>query len=269
MTKFYSGRLFFRVAQVLSVILFFTITSCNNGSSAVYPAAKGFNEKGSDKKAIEIVDRMMEKMGGYEAWEKARFIGWTYFGQYNIWDKREGLFRHEKGNLISIMNLSKRAGQVYINGAQVADSVRMYGYLSTAYTHFVANSYFLCLPYKMKDPGVTLLYRGEGQTMDGKAADIVRLIFNEVGISPENMHDVWIDKETGLISQWGFYATRSDKTPAFVRKWADYKDYNGVKLASNRNSYSDTLSLSHITVTDFVPKDVFLSPKPIDKSQVK
>ena len=258
-----------RTAAFLSLLVFFAFASCQKSSSE-YPAAEGFNEKGSDKKAIEIVDRMMEKMGGFEAWEKARYIGWTYFGQYNIWDKKEGLFRHEKGsNIVSIMNLSKRAGKVYINGAPVTDSVRMYGHLSTAYTHFVANSYFLCLPYKMKDPGVTLLYRGEGQTMDGKAADIVRMIFNEVGISPENMHDVWIDKETGLPSQWGFYATRSDKTPAFVRKWADYKDYNGVKLASNRNSYNDTLSLSHITVTDFVPKDLFLSPKPIDKSQIK
>ena len=101
----------------------------------MYPASEGFNAKGSDKKAIEIVDRMMEKLGGWEAWKNTRFLAWTYFGQYQIWDKQESLFRHEKGNIISIMNLNKRAGQVYINGVQETDSLKMYGHLSTAYTH--------------------------------------------------------------------------------------------------------------------------------------
>ena len=262
-----SGRHFSRLAHVLSIVVFFALTSCSE--SSVYPASEGFNAKGSDKKAIEIVDRMMEKLGGWEAWKNTRFLAWTYFGQYQIWDKQESLFRHEKGNIISIMNLNKRAGQVYINGVQETDSLKMYGHLSTAYTHFVANTYFLFMPYKMKDPGVTLLYRGEGQTMEGKPADIVRMIFNEVGLSPENMHDVWIDKETGLPAQWAFYTSREEKVPAFVRKWSDYKDYNGLKLATNRNSYTDTLSISHIVATDFVPKEVFLSPTPVDKTLVK
>lgn len=263
-----SGRHVSRLAHVLSLVLFFALASCSQNSE-VYPAAEGFNAKGSDKKALEIADRMMEKLGGWEAWKNTRFIAWTYFGQYQIWDKREGLYRHERGNTISIMNLNKRGGKVYINGVQQMDSVKIFGDLSKAYTHFVANTYFLFMPYKMKDRGVTLLYRGEGQTMEGKPADILRLIFNEVGISPENMHDVWIDKETGLPSQWGFYASREDKVPAFVRKWSDYKDYNGLKLATNRNSYTDTLSISHITVTNFIPKEVFLSPTPVNKALVK
>ena len=257
-----------RTAAFLSLLVFFAFASCQKSSSE-YPAAEGFNEKGSDKKALELVDNMMEKLGGFDAWKNARFFAWTYFGQYQIWDKQEGLFRHEKGNTVAIMNLNKRAGQVYVNGAPIADSTRMFGQLSQAYTHFVANTYFLFMPYKMKDRGVTLLYRGEGQTMEGKPADIVRMIFNEVGISPDNMHDVWIERESGLPAQWAFYTTRSDKTPAFVRKWADYKDYKGVKLATNRNSYTDTLSISHITVTDFVPKELFLSPTPIDKTKLK
>ncbi len=264
MTKIYSGHRFLRFAQVFSFILFFVFAGCTS-KGPVYPAAEGFNEKGSDKKAIEIVDRMMEKMGGYDAWQDARFIAWSYFGQYQIWDKKEGLFRHEKGNQVSIMSLNKRAGQVYFNGAPVTDSVKTYGYLSQAYTLYLANTYFLFLPYKMKDTGVTLKYQGEGKTMEGKPADIIRMTFKDVGISPGNMHDVWIDKETNLVTQWGFYSQAEDKTPSFVRKWADYKDFNGLKLATNRNSYTDTLSISHIVVTDHVPKEIFLSPKPLEK----
>ena len=264
-TDFRSG--FLRFAQFLCLLLCFTLTNCKSNST--YPAAEGFDEKGSDKKAIEVADRMMEKLGGYKAFQNARFVAWTFFGQYQIWDKKNNLVRHELGNTVSLMNMGKRDGLVFVDGKRMIDTTRMYSKLSQSYIQFLSNSYFLFLPYKLKDAGVTLKYRGEGKTMNGKMADIIRLTFKEAGATPDNMHDLWVDKESGLPAQWAFYATRNDPAPAFVRLWADFHDYKGMKLALNRNSMQDTLTISHVVVTDNVPKDIFLSAIPVNKSQVK
>lgn len=261
-----TGR-FSRPAQLL---LFFTVLLFSGCSSDErYPAAEGFDKKGSDRKALEIANEMMEKMGGYKAWEDARFLAWTFFGQYQIWDKQENLVRQEKGNTVSIFHLGQPAGQVFINGSRIQDQAQAFNKLNQSYIQFMSSAYFLALPYKLKGPGATLTYIGEGKTMSGRPADIISMTSKEGGITPNNRHDLWVDKETKLPAQWAFYASKDDKEPAYVRQWSDYKDIKGLKMATNRNSKDDTLSVSHIVVTDFVPKELFLSAVPIDKSKIK
>jgi hypothetical protein len=268
-TPFRPAYFLFRAATFCLIFVLTVLTACNNPLPEVYPAQEGFNMAGSDKKAIEVADRMMTKMGGFEAWQEARYIGWSFFGQYQIWDKQENLFRHEKGNIVSILNLSKPEGQVFVNGRRVLDDNEIFGKLSQAHMHWAANSYFLCLPYKLKDKGVTLKYKGEGKTMEGRVADILRLTFDSVGTTPNNMSDLYIDKETSMPVQWAFYGNREDAQPSFVRKWGDWKDYHGVMLASNRDSKDDKLSITDIVVTKKVPKELFLSAVPVDKSKIK
>lgn len=268
-TSFRSGRFFFRAAASCLLLLSAFLASCNNPLPDVYPAQEGFNMEGSDKKAIEIADQMMVKMGGYEAWKESRYIAWSFFGQYQIWDKQENILRHEKGNVVSILRLDQPDGQVFVNGRRVLDENSVFGKLSQAHMHWAANSYFLCMPYKLKDKGVTLKYRGEGKTMDGRVADILRLTYDSVGMTPNNMSDLYIDKETSMPSQWDFYGTREEKQPSFVRKWGNWKDYHGVMLASNRDSKDDKLEITDIVVTNKVPKELFMSAVPIDKSKIK
>ncbi|KAA9340305.1 hypothetical protein [Adhaeribacter soli] len=267
MNKFQVTARLAKPVQLILLFALFTFSGCN--SHEIYPAAEGFDEKGSDKKAIKIADEMMEKLGGYQAWEDARFIAWTFFGQYQIWDKKENLVRHEKDNTVSIFHLSQPIGQVFVNGRRIQDQNKTLSKLNQAHIQFLSSAYFLAMPYKLKDAGVTLKYKGEGTTMSGRKADILNLTFKDAGATPDNMHDLYIDKETKLPAQWAFYGSKEDKEPSFVRLWADYKDYKGIKLASNRNSKDDTLSVSHIVVTNMVPKELFLSAVPIDKSKIK
>src|SRR5438045_2896705 len=114
-----------RATFILMLVCLSALAACKGGKSDVFPASPGFNEKGSDSKAIDIADNMMEKMGGFKPWEDARFIAWDFFGQYQIWDKKENLYRHEKGNTVCIMSLVKPQGQVFINGQRVLDSAQM------------------------------------------------------------------------------------------------------------------------------------------------
>ena len=240
------------------------------GSSGVYPAQPGFDLQGSDPEAIALADKMMEKMGGMDAWNNARFIAWDFFGQYQIWDKKESLYRHEKGNTVTIMSLEKPVGKIFVNGQLLKDSTRILNTLNQTQMHFLSNTYFLFLPYKLKDDGTRLTYRGEATSMDGRPADMIRITFDSTaGYTPNNMHMIWIDKETGLMSQWAFYGDKEDINPAFIRNWSDYKDYNGLLLATNRDSQDDKLAITDLVVTNAIPKEIFLSARPIDRSNVK
>src|SRR5262245_32548978 len=71
------------------------------GDYHVNPAATGFDQKGSDRKAIEIADETMAAMGGRRAWEGARCIEWTFFGRRkHCWDKQTGDYRLEDGKRV-------------------------------------------------------------------------------------------------------------------------------------------------------------------------
>lgn len=46
------------------------------------------------------------------------------------------------------------------------------------------------MPYKLKDSGVTLKYKGEGQTEEGEPAQVLVLTFKDVGVTPQNKYEV-------------------------------------------------------------------------------
>lgn len=238
-------------------------------SSKGLPAEEGFVESKSDKKALELADKLVDNLGGYDAWNNTRFVAWTFFGNYQIWDKKEGLFRQEKNNQVAIMSLKKPLGSVFVDGVRIPDSLKTYQILGDVYTQWALNSYWLALPYKLKEKGAVLKYLGEDKTRDGRAADKIRYYLDTVGVMHHNMYDLWIDKKTGLLTQWAFYATPQDKEPGFVRRWTNYQDFKGIKLALDKGSEEDTVNITHVAVANSIPKELFLSARPIDKTKIR
>jgi hypothetical protein len=233
------------------------------------PAEEGFIESNSDKKALELADKLVDNLGGYDAWNNTRFVAWTFFGNYQIWDKKEDLYRQERNNLVAIMSVKKPLGKVFEDGVRVQDSLKTYRILGDIYMQWALNTYWLALPYKLKERGAVLKYLGEEKTRDGRAADKIRFQLDTVGVMHHNMYDLWIDKQSGLLTQWAFYATPQDKMPAFIRRWTNYQDFKGVKLALDKGSDEDTVNITHVALTDHVPKELFLSALPIDKTKIK
>ena len=127
------------------------------GANASYPAAAGFDVAGSDAKAVAIADRVMREMGGHEAWQNARYFGWSFFGgQYQLWDKYTGDFHWEKDTLVANYNLNTKQGRVYSRGQDVSASPAGQKVLDRLTPIWINNSYWLLMPFKLKDSGVTL-----------------------------------------------------------------------------------------------------------------
>jgi len=225
------------------------------------PAAPGFNAAGSDARAIEIADQVMRAMGGRENWDHTRFITWRFFGRrFHVWDKHTGNIRVESGNNVVLMNLHTKEGRAWDNGAEVAHPDTLAKRLDGGYRSWVNDSYWLLMPYKLKDSGVTLKYLGEREMQNGEAADVLQLTFEGVGVTPQNKYDVFVSKKTRLVEQWSYFPNAADADPRFTGPWQEWQRHGTIMLSAKRGDSGHT----DVAVFDELPASVFESPEPVN-----
>lgn len=217
----------------------------------------------SDAKALAIADKVIKNMGGRKAWQNTRYLAWNWRGQYHVWDKAENNFRWEKDTLVVIANLNTRQGKAYSNGKEIADEALRKKLLDNIYPVWANNSYWFIMPFKLRDEGVTLKYKGTGTTQAGEEADLIELTFKEVGVTPNNRYILAVDKKSGLITEWSYFRNYTDEKPGFTRPWTDYQPYGKIKIASGRGD--SAMAMTDIDVLENVPASVFNSPLPLKK----
>jgi len=226
------------------------------------PPAKGFNMEGSDQTAMLIADKSMVAMGGRSAWDQTNVISWNFLGYRKLlWDKENNKVRIDylKDDLSIALDMNDMTGKVWKNGQEITDKEALDPYLKSAKSAWINDSYWLFMPFKLKDSGVTLRYEEEDTTATGIRSDVLKLTFDEVGDTPQNAYRVWVDIDDKLIKQWAWYADAADQEPRFVKPWTDYKPYGDILLAGERGEKD----ITEIAVMNEAPKDVFenLSPK--------
>ena len=128
-------------------------------------------------------------------------------------------------------------------------------YLSKGKEIWMNDSYWLFMPFKLKDTGVTLTYLKEGMTKTGELSDVLKLTFKEVGVTPNNAYWVWVSKDQNLIKQWAYFKHFSDSLPQFVSPWDDYEEYGEILLAKGRG----WRNLTEVAVLYSVPIQTFVS----------
>ena len=225
------------------------------------PPADGFDSAGSDPEAIEIADAVMEKMGGRGNWDRTRYLTWRFFGRrLHVWDRWTGDVRFEEADRITLMNVHSRTGRAWKASVEVAEADSLKKYLDRGYRAWINDSYWLVMPYKLKDSGVTLTYAGEAKMENGRDAYVLTLTFENVGVTPQNKYDVFVDKERMLVEQWAFYRNASDEKPRFVGPWTGWEPHGRILLSAGRGTRAHT----DVAVFDELPRSVFESPRPVD-----
>jgi hypothetical protein len=238
-----------------ALLLFCCIQWSNSLQAQKNPAAVGFDEAGSDVKAIQIADRAMDAMGGRKNWDKTRFLAWNFFGARKwVWDKWTGDVRmdNQRDDLTVLMNVNTGKGRVYKFGKEQTAPDSLAKYLKSAKSGWINDSYWLVMPYKLKDSGVTLKYLGEEKTQDNKDADVIQLTFKSVGDTPNNKYKVWVDKQTNLVWQWAYFPKADAEKPGFVRPWTDYQKMGKIMLSGERGDRD----LTDIQVMDKIPSEI-------------
>lgn len=219
--------------------------------------AEGFNEYGSDNKAIVIADKVMKAMGGRKNWDDERYFIWNFFGSRTLWwDKLKGDVRiqmHNSDSTVILTNIFNNSGKVFSNGREISNPDSLSKYLEKGKGIWINDSYWLFMPFKLKDSGVSLNYIGEDVTEGGIASDVLQLTFENVGNTPINKYHVWVDKKDNLIKKWAFFRDSSSTDPDFITSWEGYEKYNSILLANIRGKRE----ITNIDVPLSIPESVF------------
>lgn len=220
------------------------------------PPAEGFNLEASDAEAIAVADEVMEAMGGRAAWDATRYIRWTFFGRRTLlWDKRSGQVRIDVpgDSSVYLVNINDNTGKVLLKGQDISQTDSIAKYLERGKSIWINDAYWLVMPFKLKDSGVTLKYAGKDTTSAGLEADVLELTFAEVGNTPNNKYKVYVDKTDRLVKQWDYFPNAQDDTARMSTPWENYQAHQQIKLSGDRGRGK----LTDIAVFTEVPATAF------------
>ncbi|MFC3122447.1 hypothetical protein [Agaribacter flavus] len=236
-------------------LLLLAIWTCFTGivSSNLHAAAM-------DEKAKVIADKTVEAMGGRESYNNTRYISWVFFGRnFHVWDKYTGDVRIEAndGHLV-LMNIHSKKGKVWKDGVALTDLALIEEKLEWGYRTWVNDSYWLVMPYKLHDDGVVLSYSREDKTAEGKLADVLTMTFEGVGVTPDNKYELFVEKDSNMITQWKYYPKAEQEEARFTIPWKNWQYYGDIMLSDDRGQ----MSLRPVKVYQDLPEEVMRSPLP-------
>ena len=225
---------------LFSVVLWFGCQSTdknNHTPKEVNPAASGFLIEASDPEAIKIADEVMLAMGGRAAWDAVDTLAWNFFGLRDlVWSKKSGAvtITIPKENAVLNLNVFTGKGTAFYDSNEILNADTLAMNLEKAMNIWINDSYWLAMPFKLKDSGVKLKYLGDAMTEDGASADKLELTFLKVGTTPDNKYHVYVDKNTRLVSQWDFFSKKEETKPKFKMPWKGYVEVDGILLSEDR-----------------------------------
>jgi hypothetical protein len=129
------------------------------------------------------------------------------------------------------MNLHTKAGSAWRAGQRLTGEEEK-KQLENAYAAWINDTYWLLMPYKLKDPGVNLAYAGE-EKGEGNEWEKLLLTFENVGLTPKDKYWVYVNKKTHLVDRWD-YILEGGPGPATTFLWKGWKPYGRVQLAPER-----------------------------------
>ena len=189
-----------------------------------------------DKKANAIVKDMLVAMGGQENYNATRFIQWDFVNRKLAWDKWTGDVRVENpaANQVILVNINTLKGKVFENGVLVTDENKANALLEKGKNWWINDAYWLVMPWKLQDPGVTLSYVKSDTLSNGQEVDVLQLTFEGVGVTPENKYLLYVGKEDHLVQQWAYYQNFNDAEPKFLKPWNNYQKQGNILLSYDR-----------------------------------
>jgi hypothetical protein len=220
------------------------------------PPATGFNMDNSDPAAIELADSIMAAMGGRQQWDATRFISWDFGNRKLVWDKQQDRVRIEslRDTVTYLVNLNTLTGRVNVKGQELTEPDSLSKMLTRGKSMWINDSYWLLMPFKLKDSGVTLKYIGEDSLRTGGKSNVLELTFDNVGDTPQNKYLVYVDLADNLVKQWAYYREAAQDSANFVRPWDNYQRYGGILLSADR---SDGGGPKNVQVHEVLPEETF------------
>ena len=203
----------------------------------------------SDPRAVEIADQVMQALGGRDHWDALVGLRWSFGASVNdtvrgtprrhSWNKRTGEHRVEGAlrdgtKFCFIHTLGDTLnGKAWMNGRPVGGD-SLHTLLKNAEAMWVNDEYWLCMPYKLRDPGVTLQY--DGETKDGDVTyDKLSMTFDHVGLTPGDHYWLFVNRANHRIERWEM-VLEGQQPPPVGYTWDGWTEHDGLWFASAHRS---------------------------------
>jgi len=207
------------------------------------PLAARAETPASDPKAVAVADEVMKALGGRARWDALEGLRWTFEVSVNdtvrnvrrhAWDKHTGWYRGEGKTrtgapFLFIEQLNDSSGKAWMNNAAMSGDT-LPKLMRRARSIWINDSYWLLMPYKLRDPGVTLKYDGEVKDGD-KTYDRVAMSFENVGDTPGDRYWISVNRANHRIEKWE-HLLQGDKPPATLWTLEGYEEHGGLWFAT-------------------------------------
>ena len=219
-----------------------------------------------DAASLHLVEEMETAMGGRSAYHALENIRWNFFGaRLWWWNKTNGDVRVYafKDSIHLVMNVETKKGRVAEKGSEIMDASEVAAWMEKGFSWWINDSYWLVMPFKLRDAGVKLTYLGTRNSLDSMTCEVSRMTFDNVGITPDNAYDLYFDPQSHMLVQWDFYKQSADSIPGFQMPWQGYEIFEGVKFSTDRGQRK----ISSIAVDLSLSEDIFADPNAIPQEE--
>jgi len=208
-------------------------------AAAPPPRAPAPRASASDPHAVAIADQVLKALGGKERWDHLRGLSWSFDVAVNdtvkssrrhTWDKSTGWHRVEGVNragqpFVFIEQIDGPGGMAWMNRQRIeGDSLAKL--LKRAKSMWINDTYWMLMPYKLRDPGVTL--RGDGDTtLAGQVYDRIALSFVGVGETPGDHYWVYVNRANHRVERWDM-VLQGDQPPPATYTWEGWEPHDGL-----------------------------------------
>ncbi|MEM8559206.1 MAG: hypothetical protein AAGG50_15400 [Bacteroidota bacterium] len=219
----------------------FLLAACTepaSESTADTPTAPAVEMPALATAADSVAMQAYAYAGGPEAWASVEALRFDFAFErdgervpirHHLWDRTSGAYRIDWSNgdtlYTALFNANQLdvdgpdAGTVYRDGEVLPDPEHAEA-LEGAHRAYLNDTYWLLLPIKLFDPGVT---RGlDADSSDAETA-VLTLAFDGVGLTPGDTYHVYVDRATGAVARWAF-VLESGGSAAY--DWVDYQTFD-------------------------------------------
>ena len=200
-----------------------------------------------DRESEPVVRALTDAMGGLKTWESLPCFRFDFVAvrdgkevsRYrHWWDKRNGRCRMEGPdehgkNVTAVFGLADKKGTAFVEGIGESDSARVAQIIEYGYERWVNDTYWVMMPFKLRDPGVKIRYSRPERTLQA-TYDVLEVTFVPgTGLTSDDHYWLYVNRATHLIDRWEFVLT-GQKPPPSGSSWEAWTNVGPVKLSLQR-----------------------------------
>lgn len=181
-------KIFKRLLQFIGALLVLLLVAFGV-LYAMYNTPLPEGQTGAEAEALrEKIYKAVNK----EAWDRTRYVQWTFMGWHDfLWDRERNLVEVKWGSTRVLLDPDKKSGVIYEGGVRQEANQ---GTFNTAYRNFINDAFWLNAFIQMEGATLQIIETDE-------AAQALLVTYPSGGVTPGDSY-LWLLDEDGLPQSW-------------------------------------------------------------------